>query len=113
MLDGVVRFPAEFAARYRAKGYWQDRSLRGTFDEIFKRFSERVAIIDGEQAVTYAQLDQRATRLALNLLDEGLRPLDRVVVQLPNVVSSPTCTSRCRRSAAFQSWHCLRIDFGR
>src|SRR5262245_56452295 len=86
MLDGVVRFPAEFAARYRAKGYWQDRSLRGTFDEIFKRFSERVAIIDGEQAVTYAQLDQRATRLALNLLDEGLRPLDRVVVQLPDVV---------------------------
>ena len=26
------------------------------------------------------------TRLALNLLDEGLKPLDRVVVQLPNVV---------------------------
>ena len=26
------------------------------------------------------------TRLALNLLDEGLKPLDRVVMQLPNVV---------------------------
>ena len=32
------------------------------------------------------KLDERATRLALNLLDEGLRPRDRVVVQLPNVV---------------------------
>ena len=86
MLDGVVRFPPEFAARYRAKGYWQDRSLRDTFDEVFNRFAERVAIIDRELSITFAQLDERATRLALNLLDEGLKPLDRVVVQLPNVV---------------------------
>jgi 2,3-dihydroxybenzoate---[aryl-carrier protein] ligase len=86
MLDGVVRFPAEFAARYRAKGYWEDRSLRDTFDEVFERYTDRVAIIDREEAVTYAELNERATRLALNLLDEGLKPLDRVVVQLPNVV---------------------------
>ena len=39
-----------------------------------------------EQSVTYTELNDRATRLALNLLDEGIKPLDRVVVQLPNVV---------------------------
>src|SRR5256886_1751740 len=86
MLEGVVRFPKEFAARYRAKGYWEDRSLRDTFAAISARYSDRVAIIDRDREVTYAELDERATRLALNLLDEGLRPLDRVVVQLPNVV---------------------------
>jgi len=86
MLDGVVRYPPEFAARYRVQGYWEDRSLRDTFDHAFKRYAGRVAIIDGAQSVTYGELDQRATRLALNLLDEGLQPLDRVVVQLPNVV---------------------------
>ncbi len=32
------------------------------------------------------QLDFRATNLALNLLDLGIRPLDRLVVQLPNRV---------------------------
>jgi 2,3-dihydroxybenzoate---[aryl-carrier protein] ligase len=86
MLDGVVRFPAEFAARYRANGYWQDRSLRDVFDEPFERYGDRVALIDGERSVSYAQLNQHATRLALNLLDHGLEPLDRVVVQLPNSV---------------------------
>lgn len=86
MLDGVVRFPAEFAARYRAKGYWEDRSLRDVFDEAFERYGNRVALIDGESSVTYAQLGHHATRLALNLLDHGLAPLDRVVVQLPNSV---------------------------
>src|SRR5689334_8408085 len=84
MLDGVVRFPTEFAARYRAKGYWEDRSLRDIFDEAFERYGDRVALIDGERSVSYAQLNQCATRLALNLLDHGLEPLDRVVVQLPN-----------------------------
>ncbi len=86
MLDGVVRFPAEFAARYRAKGYWEDRTLRETFDEVFARHAGRIAVIDRDRSVTYAQLNERATRLALNLLDAGLKPLDRVVVQLPNVV---------------------------
>jgi 2,3-dihydroxybenzoate-AMP ligase len=86
MLDGVVRFPSEFAARYRAKGYWEDRALRDVFDETFSRYSDRVAIVDRDRSVTYSQLNDRATRLALNLLDEGFQPLDRVVVQLPNVV---------------------------
>jgi 2,3-dihydroxybenzoate---[aryl-carrier protein] ligase len=86
MLDGVVRFPAEFAARYRAEGYWEDRALRDVFDETFSRYGDRVAIIDGGQSVTYSELNDRATRLALNLFDEGFQPLDRVVVQLPNVV---------------------------
>ena len=37
MLDGVVRFPPEFAARYRAKGYWEDRSLRDVFAERLRQ----------------------------------------------------------------------------
>jgi non-ribosomal peptide synthetase component E (peptide arylation enzyme) len=72
VLDGVVRFPPEFAARYRAQGYWEDRSLRDTFNELFARHADRIAIIDRDQAVTYRQIDQRSTRLALNLIDEGL-----------------------------------------
>ena len=86
MLEGVVPFPPEFAARYRAKGYWEDRSVAETFQEICATYADRVAIVDGERWVTFAQLDERAARLALNLLDAGLKPLDRVVVQLPNVV---------------------------
>jgi 2,3-dihydroxybenzoate-AMP ligase len=86
MLEGVVRFPPEFAARYRGKGYWRDRSLRDRFDQVFDRYAGRVAVIDGERIVTYTELGERATRLALNLLDAGFQPGERVVVQLPNVV---------------------------
>jgi 2,3-dihydroxybenzoate-AMP ligase len=86
MLEGVVKFPPEYAARYRERGYWEDRSIADQFNERFARFADRVAVIDRDEQVTYAQVDERSTRLALNLLEAGLRPLDRIVVQLPNVV---------------------------
>jgi 2,3-dihydroxybenzoate-AMP ligase len=85
MLDGVVPFPPDFAARYRAKGYWQDKSLRDEFDAVFKKFGPRICIIDRDRQITYAELDALSTNLALNLLELGFKPLDRVVLTLPNV----------------------------
>jgi 2,3-dihydroxybenzoate-AMP ligase len=85
VLEGVVPFPAEFAQRYRERGYWQDRSLAQEFDVVFKRYADRVALIDRDRCFTYTELDRLTTNLALNLLGAGLQPLDRVVVQLPNV----------------------------
>ena len=85
MLDGFVPFPSEFAQHYRAKGYWQDRSLADEFDAVFTRFADRVALIDGDKKFTFADIDRITTNLALNLLELGLKPLDRVVPTLPNV----------------------------
>lgn len=85
MLQGFVPFPPEFAARYRAKGYWRDQSLAQEFDAVFKRFADRIALVDGDRSYSYAELDRVTDNLALNLLDIGLQPLDRVVPALPNV----------------------------
>ncbi len=85
MLPGVVPFPPDFAARYRAKGYWQDKSLRDEFDVVFKKYGPRICVIDRDRQITYTQLDELSTNLALNLLELGFKPLDRVVPTLPNV----------------------------
>jgi 2,3-dihydroxybenzoate-AMP ligase len=85
MLDGFVPFPPEFAERYRAKGYWQDRTLAQEFDAVFRKFASRTALIDGARRYTYADVDRLSDNLALNLLDLGLKPLDRVLPVLPNV----------------------------
>ncbi|WP_238455991.1 (2,3-dihydroxybenzoyl)adenylate synthase [Azohydromonas lata] len=84
-MDGFVPFPEDFARRYRAQGYWQDRSLAQEFSAVFQRFGPRTALIDGKRRYTYAQLDALSDNLALNLLALGLRPRDRVVPTLPNV----------------------------
>ena len=83
-LPGVTPFPPEFAARYRACGYWQDRPLIAHFLEAFGRFADRTAVIDEQGSWTYAEVAAASQRVALNLLDLGLRPLDRVIVQLTN-----------------------------
>ena len=85
MLEGFVPFPPEYAAQYRAKGYWKDRALRDEFDDVFRQHGPRVALIDGERQYTYADVDRLSSNLALNLMDLGLKPLDRVVPTLPNV----------------------------
>jgi 2,3-dihydroxybenzoate-AMP ligase len=85
MLDGVVPFPPDFARRYRERGYWRDQSLAQAFAVVFQRYADRVAVIDRDRSITFGELDRLSSNLALNLLELGFQPLDRVVIQLPNV----------------------------
>ena len=84
MIDGVVPFPPEFAERYRRRGYWQDRTLDQVFGELFERHHDRVALLAGEETITYGELGRRSAALAGFLHSRGLRRLDRVVIHLPN-----------------------------
>jgi len=84
VLDGVTPFPAEFAGRYRELGYWEDRPLFDGFTAALAAHADRVAVVDEAGPVTYRELDERSQRLARVLLDHGFKPLDRIIVQLPN-----------------------------
>ena len=85
MLDGFVPYPPELVERYRAKGYWEDRPLIDHFRDAFASHADRVAIVFGDERVTYSQLGERVDRLALHLLELGLKPLDSAVMHLPNI----------------------------
>ena len=52
MLEGVVKFPPEFAQKYREKGYWEDRTIASHFADWFAEYADRTAIIDGDTVVT-------------------------------------------------------------
>ena len=70
MLDGVTPFPAEFAAKYRQKGYWQDRPLFDGFRDALNKYADRVALVDSGGPVTYRQLEERSADLARQLLGQ-------------------------------------------
>jgi 2,3-dihydroxybenzoate-AMP ligase len=86
MLSGSVPWPEEFAARYRAAGYWRGEVLGDLLRPWAARDGGRTAIVAGGRRYSYAELDSWADRLAAGLYELGLRPGDRVVVQLPNTV---------------------------
>ena len=85
MLDGCTPWPADVADKYRALGYWQRITLADLLAQAVRRVPHKVAVVHGAERITYAALGDSVDRLACGLLDAGIRPLDRVVVQLPNV----------------------------
>ncbi|MFC5388847.1 AMP-binding protein [Brevundimonas bullata] len=77
-------WPDEMAALYRAKGYWRGE----TFSQVLRSRAEAqpdaVAVVGMDQRWTYGELLQKAETAAAGFLAMGLKPGDRVVVQLPN-----------------------------
>lgn len=99
--DGVVPWPADTAERYRAAGYWEGRPLGDLLWEVADAHPDEVAVVDAGPAqvrLTRRELVQRADAAARRLLDLGLRPDDRLVVQLPNGWEFVVLTLACLRS---------------
>ena len=84
-LEGFVPYPPEFAQDYRRKGYWRGKSLGEHLDDWVTRYAARIAIVAGDERITYGELGARVANVAAHLAALGLRPRDRVVVQLNNV----------------------------
>ena len=82
--ERLTRFPLHEAARFRAAGLWGPRPIAEQFRGIAAREPLRPAVVAGDGALTYAELDEAADRLAYGLTELGLVPGDRVVVQLTN-----------------------------
>jgi 2,3-dihydroxybenzoate-AMP ligase len=77
-------WPAEFAARYRAAGYWQGKPLGELLRDSAIRYPERTAVVCGQRRWTYPELDAKADSFAAGLHRLGLGAGDRVLVQLSN-----------------------------
>ncbi|MFD8571476.1 (2,3-dihydroxybenzoyl)adenylate synthase [Streptomyces sp. NPDC059639] len=80
-------WPAEFAEKYRAAGYWRGETFGGVLRERAESHPERIALVDpapARRTWTYRELDERADRLAAGFVARGIGKGDRVVVQLPN-----------------------------
>ncbi|HBC7422131.1 (2,3-dihydroxybenzoyl)adenylate synthase [Serratia marcescens] len=76
-------WPAEFASRYRERGYWTDNPLTEILDR--QANNDAPAIIDAQGSLTYRKLQQRSDRLAAALLRRGVKSGDTALVQLGNV----------------------------
>ncbi|MEU3708737.1 (2,3-dihydroxybenzoyl)adenylate synthase [Streptomyces catenulae] len=81
-------WPEEFAARYRAAGYWRGETFGAVLRERAAAHPDRTALIDPapeRRTWTYRELDEAADRMAAGFAARGIAKGDRVVVQLPNV----------------------------
>lgn len=83
-LDGVVPYPPEAAAAYRAAGAWQPGSIPQRLREVAAAHGPGRAVVTISGTLTYAELDARSDAVAAGLLSLGLVPGERVLLQVTN-----------------------------
>ena len=105
-MDLQAILPASRIAAMRASGQWLDRLITDYLDEAAAAAPDKPAVTDynGETGVSttlsYAELDRLSRRVALALLDLGIRPGDVVAYQLPNWWQFSVITLACIRIGA-------------
>ncbi|MFJ8431257.1 (2,3-dihydroxybenzoyl)adenylate synthase [Kitasatospora sp. NPDC094019] len=87
--SGLTPWPADDGERYAAAGHWDGRTLGRLLKDWAAAHGRRLAVVAGDERLTYRTLDQRADRLAAGLVDLGVSAGDRVLVQLPNTGAFP------------------------
>ncbi|CAM5506484.1 2,3-dihydroxybenzoate-AMP ligase [Streptomyces spiroverticillatus] len=85
MLDGCTPWPAETAAHYRRTGLWRGSDLGALPREWAAAYGSATALVSGDTRISYTELADRVDRRAAGFVREGVRPGDRIVLQLPNV----------------------------
>ena len=84
----LTTWPPELVHSYRENGLWTDQ----TFDDLLtskardNAYADRVAVVDVDRSFTYAELDDRVSRLAAGFVALGIGVGERVIVQIPNSV---------------------------
>ncbi len=92
----MIPFDDDVIDRYRAEGWWDGLTIHDLFARIVERKPDALALADAPNRAeftvgeprrwTYAQTQERADRLAVALIEQGVGKDDVVMVQLPNVV---------------------------
>jgi amino acid adenylation domain-containing protein len=80
LLDSLARRQILEEFNATAMPYPQDRLVHELFEEQVERTPRAIAVVCGEERLTYEELNARANRLAHHLLDRGVKPEDAVAI---------------------------------
>ncbi|HWE92229.1 MAG TPA: AMP-binding protein [Pseudonocardiaceae bacterium] len=97
LTQGIVPWPADYAAHYVERGYWQGRALGDLLLAVADAHPDAIALVAGEQRLTHRELADRSGGAAIRLAELGLRADDRIVLQLPNTVEFVVLLYACLR----------------
>jgi len=83
-LEGFTPYKKEDADKYNRLRWWAGIPLGDYLNKAADIYPDKEALVDGEKHLTYGQLKTQTDKLAIGFIDLGIKPLDRVLVQLPN-----------------------------
>jgi non-ribosomal peptide synthetase component E (peptide arylation enzyme) len=99
-LEGAPPYRDDDAEDYLRGRWWSGLNFGDLLDRAADIHPKKEAFVDRRTRLTYAQARENAERLAIGLMDLGIRPLDRVLIQLPNWTEFATVYFACQKIAA-------------
>lgn len=78
-------WPKEFAERYRQAGYWTGETFPDLLKKCAEKHPDKIAVRDLKTALSYKDLRTRALAHGREFLKLGIKPGERVLVQMGNV----------------------------
>jgi 2,3-dihydroxybenzoate-AMP ligase len=84
VLEGFTPFPENLVREWTKKGYWLGLTTGDILDRAVRKTPEKEAIVEEKGRITYQELALKVDRLALKLLEIGIKKNDIITVQLPN-----------------------------
>jgi non-ribosomal peptide synthetase component E (peptide arylation enzyme) len=84
LMEGFIPYAEKDAEKYSRLRWWPGLTFGDILDRAADMFPDKVAFVDARSRLTYAQTRDRAIRLATSLMDLGIQPTGRVLLQLPN-----------------------------
>ena len=83
-LEGFTPYAKDDAEQYNRHRWWPGITLSDLLDKAAEAYPEKEAFVDTRSRLTYSQAKEKVDRLAVGLAELGIKPLDRVLLQLPN-----------------------------
>ncbi len=84
LLEGATPYRAADVEQYIKRRWWSGLTLGDLLDRAADVHPDKEAFVDMTSRITYGEAREKANRLAIGLMKLGIKPLDRVLVQLPN-----------------------------
>jgi len=84
LLEGFTPYKKKDAEKYNKFRWWPGLTFGDILDRAADIHPEKEAFVDRKTRLTYGEAREKTNKLAIGLMDLGIQPLDRVLVQLPN-----------------------------
>jgi non-ribosomal peptide synthetase component E (peptide arylation enzyme) len=85
MLRGVIPYNDQDVQKYIRRGQWRNMTIGDILDKAAELSPANESLVDNHNnRFNYKQLREKADRLAIGLIELGIKPRDRVLLQFPN-----------------------------
>ena len=83
-LKGFTPYKKEDADKYNKFRWWAGITFGDMLDKAADLYPNKEALVDDTKRLTYLELREKTDRLAISLMELGIKKQDRVLLQLPN-----------------------------